>query len=51
MIGKNETENCRQQLSAAKSHAESIAVITPELEQEFLKVNFSLNFGQFCIMV
>ncbi|RWR76688.1 structural maintenance of chromosomes protein 5 isoform X1 [Cinnamomum micranthum f. kanehirae] len=35
---KNETENCRRQLSDAKSRAESIAVITPQLEQEFLKM-------------
>lgn len=31
-------DNCRQQLSVAKSHAESVAVITPELQQAFLEV-------------
>ncbi|XP_077240474.1 structural maintenance of chromosomes 5 [Tasmannia lanceolata] len=35
---KKETEHHREQLSAAKSHAESIAVITPELEQAFLEM-------------
>ncbi|GMY22549.1 structural maintenance of chromosomes protein 5 isoform X2 [Fagus crenata] len=35
---KKEVENCRQQLSAAKRHAESIAMITPELEKEFLEM-------------
>ncbi|KAK4414494.1 Structural maintenance of chromosomes protein 5 [Sesamum alatum] len=35
---KNATENCRQQLSVAKKHAESIAAITPELQQAFLKM-------------
>lgn len=37
-LGKKEVENCREQLSAAKRHAESIALITPELEKEFLEV-------------
>ncbi|XAR54385.1 hypothetical protein NMG60_11029487 [Bertholletia excelsa] len=35
---KREVENHRLQLSAAKSHAESIALITPELEQQFLEM-------------
>ncbi|KAL0425656.1 UNVERIFIED_CONTAM: Structural maintenance of chromosomes protein 5 [Sesamum radiatum] len=35
---KNATEYCRQQLSVAKKHAESIAPITPELQQAFLEV-------------
>ncbi|XP_019051963.1 PREDICTED: structural maintenance of chromosomes protein 5 isoform X2 [Nelumbo nucifera] len=35
---KKESENCRQQLVAAKRHAESIALITPELEQAFLEM-------------
>ncbi|CAK7330929.1 unnamed protein product [Dovyalis caffra] len=35
---KKETEDRRQQLLAAKRHAESIAVITPELEKAFLEV-------------
>ncbi|KAL7120493.1 hypothetical protein ACP275_02G126400 [Erythranthe tilingii] len=35
---KNEVENCRQQLTVAKKRAESVAAITPELEQAFLKM-------------
>ncbi|KAK6163002.1 hypothetical protein DH2020_002843 [Rehmannia glutinosa] len=35
---KNAMENCRQQLSVAKKHAESVAVITPELKQAFLEM-------------
>lgn len=35
---KKATEDLRQQLSAAKRHAESIAVISPELEQAFLEM-------------
>ncbi|XP_052193685.1 structural maintenance of chromosomes protein 5 [Diospyros lotus] len=35
---KKEVEDCRRQLSAAKRHAESIAIITPELEQAFLEM-------------
>ncbi|KAL8061976.1 hypothetical protein ABFX02_02G117500 [Erythranthe guttata] len=35
---KNEVENCRQQLAVAKQRAESVAAITPELEQAFLKM-------------
>ncbi|KAK6140426.1 hypothetical protein DH2020_025836 [Rehmannia glutinosa] len=35
---KNAMENCRQQLSVAKKHAESVAVITPELKQAFLEL-------------
>lgn len=37
-LGKKEVEHCRKQLSDAKRQAESIAVITPELEKEFLEV-------------
>ncbi|RVW40769.1 hypothetical protein CK203_080690 [Vitis vinifera] len=36
--GKKEVEDHRQQLAAAKRHAESIAVITPVLEKAFLEV-------------
>ncbi|KAA8515642.1 hypothetical protein F0562_018747 [Nyssa sinensis] len=35
---KKEVEDYRQQLSAAKRHAESVATITPELEQAFLEM-------------
>ncbi|XP_015881840.3 structural maintenance of chromosomes protein 5-like isoform X1 [Ziziphus jujuba] len=35
---KKVVEDYRQQLSAAKRHAESIAAITPELEKEFLEM-------------
>ncbi|KAK9169853.1 hypothetical protein Syun_001993 [Stephania yunnanensis] len=35
---KEQTETCRTQLAAAKRHAESIAIITPELAQEFLEM-------------
>ncbi|XP_059651902.1 structural maintenance of chromosomes protein 5 [Cornus florida] len=35
---KKEVEDCREQLSAAKRRAESIALITPELEQAFLEM-------------
>ncbi|KAM5552127.1 structural maintenance of chromosomes protein 5 [Rosa sericea] len=35
---KKEVEVCRQQLSAAKNHAESIAMITPELQRAFLEM-------------
>ncbi|KAF8398367.1 hypothetical protein HHK36_017294 [Tetracentron sinense] len=35
---KKEADDCREQLSAAKRHAESIAVITSELAQEFLEM-------------
>ncbi|GLT36064.1 hypothetical protein SLA2020_104690 [Shorea laevis] len=35
---KKEVEDCRQQLSAAKTSAESIAVITPEVEKAFLEM-------------
>ncbi|XP_042483136.1 structural maintenance of chromosomes protein 5 isoform X2 [Macadamia integrifolia] len=37
-ICKEELENHRRELVALKREAESIAVITPELEQEFLKM-------------
>ncbi|VFR02321.1 unnamed protein product [Cuscuta campestris] len=35
---KKELADCHAQLSAAKRHAESITLITPELEQAFLKM-------------
>ncbi|CAM8889041.1 unnamed protein product [Rhodiola kirilowii] len=35
---KKEVEGCREQLLAAKRHAESIAFITPELHKEFLEM-------------
>ncbi|KAL5827330.1 hypothetical protein ACOSQ3_019161 [Xanthoceras sorbifolium] len=35
---KHEVENCRNQLLDAKRQAESIAIITPELEKEFLEM-------------
>lgn len=35
---QKEVESHRQQLAAAKRHAESIAVITPELEKSFLEM-------------
>ncbi|KAL7259206.1 hypothetical protein ACSBR1_005158 [Camellia fascicularis] len=35
---KKEVGDCRQQLSAVKRHAESVAIITPELEQAFLEM-------------
>ncbi|XP_010547291.1 PREDICTED: structural maintenance of chromosomes protein 5 [Tarenaya hassleriana] len=35
---KKEVEGKKQQLSAAKRHAESIAVITPELREEFIEM-------------
>lgn len=35
---KNEVENHRQQLAAAKRAAESVAVITPALEREFVQM-------------
>lgn len=35
---KKKVEDCRRELSAAKKHAESIAKITSELEQEFVKL-------------
>ncbi|XP_062174170.1 structural maintenance of chromosomes protein 5 isoform X2 [Alnus glutinosa] len=35
---KKEVDDRRQQLSVAKRHAESIAMITPELEKEFLEM-------------
>ncbi|XP_057496427.1 structural maintenance of chromosomes protein 5 isoform X1 [Actinidia eriantha] len=35
---KKEVEDCRQQLLVAKRHAESVALITPELEQAFLEM-------------
>ncbi|KAG0471723.1 hypothetical protein HPP92_016269, partial [Vanilla planifolia] len=33
---KEETERCRKELHAAKLHAESIAIITPDLAEEFV---------------
>lgn len=36
--GQTETEQCKRQLREAKHHAESVAVITDKLAQEFLKV-------------
>ncbi|KAL5981825.1 hypothetical protein ACLOJK_015891 [Asimina triloba] len=36
---KMETDKCREELSAAKSRAESIAVITPELSQAFIEIH------------
>jgi hypothetical protein len=36
--GKRITQKHKQQLSIAKQHAESIAVITKELGKEFLEV-------------
>lgn len=38
MAGKKETEQCKEQLHDAKRHAESVAIITEDLGQEFLKV-------------
>uniref|UniRef100_A0A7N0USJ7 Structural maintenance of chromosomes protein 5 n=1 Tax=Kalanchoe fedtschenkoi TaxID=63787 RepID=A0A7N0USJ7_KALFE len=35
---KKEVEGCREQLLAAKRHAESIAIITPELQKDFLEM-------------
>ncbi|XP_057977926.1 structural maintenance of chromosomes protein 5 isoform X2 [Malania oleifera] len=35
---KKEVEDCRHQLSIAKRHAESIAIITPELGKAFLEM-------------
>ncbi|XP_044488999.1 structural maintenance of chromosomes protein 5 isoform X2 [Mangifera indica] len=35
---KQEVEDCRKELSDAKRHAESIAIITPELERGFLEM-------------
>ncbi|XVF06854.1 hypothetical protein REPUB_Repub06bG0087000 [Reevesia pubescens] len=35
---EQEVKDCSQQLSAAKRHAESIAIITPELSELFLKM-------------
>ncbi|KAL6998217.1 hypothetical protein U1Q18_008343, partial [Sarracenia purpurea var. burkii] len=35
---KKEAEDCRQQLSAEKRHAESVAIISPQLEQAFLEM-------------
>lgn len=37
-LGKKAVEDRRQQLIVAKKHAESVAVITTELEQAFLEV-------------
>ncbi|CAK9152291.1 unnamed protein product [Ilex paraguariensis] len=37
---KKEVEDYRQQLSAAKKHAESVALITPELEKAFLETMY-----------
>lgn len=46
-LGKKETEEYRRQLEAAKRHAESVAIITPELEQAFCEVCFLLvNMGK-----
>ena len=36
--GNKEVRNFQEQLLAAKRHAEAIAVITPQLEKEFLEV-------------
>lgn len=36
-------EICRQQLRDAKKDAESVAVITPELETAFLEVGLAMN--------
>lgn len=35
---KNEVEDYRQQLLAAKKHAESVAVISPELKEQFIEM-------------
>ncbi|URD96330.1 RecF/RecN/SMC N terminal domain, partial [Musa troglodytarum] len=35
---KKDTEQCREQLHDAKRHAESVAIITEDLAQEFLKM-------------
>ena len=40
-LGKKEVQNFREQLLEAKREAEAIAVITPELEKEFLEVRLS----------
>ncbi|KAL2461210.1 Structural maintenance of chromosomes protein 5 [Abeliophyllum distichum] len=40
---KKEVEECRQQLIDAKKHAESVAVITPELERAFLEMPVSIE--------
>ncbi|KAG6789486.1 hypothetical protein POTOM_005584 [Populus tomentosa] len=40
---KKETEDHRQQLLAAKRHAESIAIITPELEKAFLEMPMTIE--------
>ncbi|RVX00280.1 Retrovirus-related Pol polyprotein from transposon TNT 1-94 [Vitis vinifera] len=42
---KKEVEDHRQQLAAAKRHAESIAVITPVLEKAFLEVSVQVCRG------
>ncbi|OWM78401.1 hypothetical protein CDL15_Pgr016125 [Punica granatum] len=40
---KKDVENCRQQLIKAKRHAESVAVITPELEKAFLEMPITVE--------
>ncbi|CAA2952068.1 structural maintenance of chromosomes 5 [Olea europaea subsp. europaea] len=40
---KKEVEDCREELIDAKKHAESVAVITPELEHAFLEMPVSIE--------
>ncbi|KAM3265363.1 structural maintenance of chromosomes protein 5 [Capsicum annuum] len=40
---KKETEEYRRQLEAAKRHAESVAIITPELEQAFCEMPSTID--------
>lgn len=40
---KKEVEDCRQELIEAKKHAESVAVITPELERAFLEMPVTIE--------
>lgn len=42
--GKKEVEDHKRQLGAAKQQAESVTVITPELEKAFLEVGPCSNF-------
>lgn len=41
--GKKAEEDCRQQLLVAKKNAESIAMITPALQKEFLEVFYIMS--------
>lgn len=48
-VGEKEVESLKQQVAVAKRHAESVAILTPELGQAFIEV--CLSFVKYDVLV